>query len=126
MTYPPVFPLAAGSAAVTALLGSNPVRVWPFGQAPQNETRPYAVHQLIYGAPANSMSCAPDVDNAGVQVDVYAKTASDAREATSALRDAFEGAHNQVVAWNGESWDPPTGLYRVSFTVEFWTGRNAS
>lgn len=126
MTYPPVFSLAASSAAVVALLGSSPVRFWPFGQAPQNESRPYAVHQLIYGAPENSMSCAPDIDNAGVQVDVYAQTVSAAREVANALRDAFEEAHNQVVAWNGETWDQPTGLYRVSFTAEFWTGRNAS
>jgi NMD protein affecting ribosome stability and mRNA decay len=126
VNYPPVFSLAAGSAAVVALLGSNPVRVWPFGQAPQNETRPYAVHQLIYGSPENSMSCTPDIDNTGIQIDVYAQTASAAREVVRALTDAFEAAHNQVVAWNGETKDVPTGLYRVSFTVEFWTGRNAS
>lgn len=130
MTYPPVFILAVASAAVVALFGPSPVRVWPFGRAPSKGEPtygvPYAVHQLIYGAPANSMSCVPDVDNAGVQIDVYAKTVTDAREAANALRDAFEAAHNQVVAWNGESKDQPTGLYRVSFTVEFWTGRNAS
>lgn len=126
MTYPPVFTLAAGSAAVTALLGTNPVRVWPFGMAPQNETRPYAVHQLIYGSPENSMSCAPDIDNTGIQLDAFAKTASEAREVANALRDAFEAAHNQVVAWNGETKDVPTGLFRVSMTVEFWTNRGQS
>lgn len=120
--YPDIFQLASASAAVKAALGSNPVRFWPFGKAPQDESRPYALHQLIYGAPVNTLGCVPEADNFGVQVDVYAKSVTDARSATRALRDAFE-PHGHIVAWNGEFWEPATGLYRISFTVEFWTDR---
>ena len=120
--YPDIFQLASTSVAVTAALGSNPTRFWPFGQAPQDEARPYAVHQLVYGSPVNTLGCVPEADNYGVQVDVYAKTVTAARSATQALRDAFE-PHGHIVAWNGEFWEPATGLYRISFTVEFWTDR---
>lgn len=123
--YPPIFSIATGSGAVTALLGSNPTRFYPFSSAPQNETRPYAVHQLIYGNPDNSLSCIPSEDLYGIQVDAYAQTATAAREVAAALRDAFEASYNHVVAWNGEEKDIPTGLYRVSMTVEFWTERSS-
>ena len=122
---PDVFNIAKQSSAVTALLGTTP-RFYPFGKAPQNETRPYAVWQVVYGNPDNSLSCVPTEDSYGVQVDAYAKTATDAREVAAALRDAFEESFNHVVSWNGEFWESATGLYRVSFTAEFWTTRPGS
>lgn len=120
--YPDVFTIAVADAAVTALLGSNPTRLWPFGEAPQDEDRPYAVHQLIYGSPENTLACVPASDLFGVQFDAYAKTVSGARSVAEALRDAYE-PHAYVVAWNGEFREAATGLYRVSFTVEFHTDR---
>lgn len=125
MMYPPAFAIAAANSGVTAVLGTSPTRFWPFGHVPQSETRPYAVHQLIYGSPDNSLSCVPSEDNFGLQIDAYAKTVTDARAVAAALRDAFEETYNQVVAWNGEFWEQATGLYRVSFTVEFWTERSS-
>lgn len=121
--YPDVFGIAASSPAVVSALGSNPTRFWPFGTAPQNEQRPYAVHQLAYGTPENTLSCPPNTDLFGVQVDAYARSVTEARTVGAALRDAFEGAGNHVTAWNGESWEQATGLWRVSMTVEFWTDR---
>ena len=123
--YPDIFTLAKNSAAVTALLGNNPVRFWPFGTAPQNEQRPYAVHQLVYGTPANTLSCPPSEDMMGVQVDAYARNVSEARSVADALRDAIEDDMNHVVAWNGEDFEPATGLWRVSFTAEFWVPRGS-
>lgn len=127
--YPNLFPLARDSAAVTALLGSSPVRFWPFDIAPgpngAGYAVPYAVHQLIYGNPDNSLSCTPKEDMAGIQIDAYGATASEAREVSAALRDAIEADFNHVVSYNGEFWDQPSGLYRVSFTAEFWTERGS-
>lgn len=125
MAYPPVFALAAGSTEVTDLLGAAPTRFWPFGTAPQNEARPYAYHQLIYGTPENTLNCPPATDNVGIQIDAYAKTVTDARNVGEALRQAMEPA-GYVVGLNGEFWEQNTGLYRVSFTVEFWTDRQNS
>lgn len=123
MSYPAIFQMAASSAAVTALLGTSPTRFWPFGRAQQNQQRPYAVHQHIYGTPQNTLSCPADIDNVGIQVDAYGTEVTQARQVSEALRDAFEDAQGNIVALNGEDWEEDTGLYRVSFTVEFWPNR---
>lgn len=123
--FPEVFQIASANAGVTALLGSAPTRFYPFGKAPQNETRPYAIFQTVYGNPVNSLPCTPSEDLFGVQIDCYAKTVSGARDVASALRDAFEATYNHVVAYNGEDWETTTGLWRVSFTVEFWAVRSS-
>lgn len=120
--YPPVFQLASASAAVKSLIGSSPVRLWPFGGAGNTPTKPYAVWQVVYGSPENALSDRPDMDGYGVQIDCYGTTASSARNVAAALRDAFEPA-GYVTAYNGEFVDQPTGLARVSFTVEFLTPR---
>lgn len=130
MSYPPVFEIATDSAAVLVALGSPITRLWPFAIAPQPGAPgygvPYATHQLVYGTPDNSLSCVPREDMFGVQFDVYGTNAEAVRDAADALRDAFEGTFNHVVAWNGEDWEPATGLWRVSFTTEFWTPRASS
>jgi hypothetical protein len=61
----------------------------------------------------------------GVQVDAYAKDVTAARNVGEALREAMEPA-GYVVSLNGEMWEQNTGLYRVSFTVEFWQDRQSS
>lgn len=126
MSYPAVFSYATASTGVTARLGTNPTRFWPFDISPAPNDAgyglPYATHQLVYGTPENTLGCAPDTDLVGIQVDVYASTASDARAASEALRDAME-PHGHVVSLLGEEWEQATGLYRTGFTVEFWQDR---
>src|SRR5690606_37979010 len=90
MSYPPVFKYAAASPAVTALLGSNRPRVYMFGMAPQNVAYPYAVWQMVGGAPENYLTNTPNIDAFTTQIDVYATTANAARACAMALRDAFE------------------------------------
>lgn len=123
--FPPVYQIASQSAGVLAVLGTPP-RFTPFGKIRQDVSKPYAVWQTVYGNPDNSLSCIPTEDLFGVQVDCYAKEATDARNVAEALRDAFESSYNPVTAWNGEFWETATGLYRVSFTAEFWTTRTGS
>ena len=122
---PEVFPIATASPSVLSVLGTGPTRLWPFGNAPQNETRPYAVFQTVYGNPDNKLACPPTEDLWGVQFDAYAKTVSEARAVAEALRNAYEASGNYVVAYNGEDREPATMLWRVSFTVEFWTERTS-
>lgn len=119
--YPPVYRLVRDDASVQAVLGTEP-RVYPFGQAPQFPVRPYAVWQVISGAPENYINDAPNTDSFGVQVDVYADTAAEVRSCGLALRTAIErGAH--VVSWRGEDKEDDTNLYRLSFDADFWTSR---
>jgi len=126
MSYPPVFGYATASPTVTGLLGTAPTRFWPFDIAPAPTQAgyglPYSTHQLVYGSPENSLSCPAGTDLVGIQVDAYAKTVTQARTVTEALRDALE-PHGYVVSLLGEEWEQATGLYRSGFTVEFWQDR---
>jgi len=126
--YPPVFEYVAANAGATALLGASPTRFWPFAIAPQKGQTgyalPYAVHQLVYGTPENTLGCTPTTDNAGVQIDAYGKNATEARAVLTALRDAIE-PYGYIVSYNGETWEADTGLYRASLTAEFWEDRGS-
>lgn len=120
--FPPIFAVCAASAAVKALLGSNPVRLYPFAEAPQGVIHPYAVWQIVGGSPENYLNQVPDLDGFSLQVDVYAATGTSARDVAKALRDAIEPiAH--ITRWGGESKDPDTASYRISFDVAWLTPR---
>lgn len=121
---PPIFEVCSADTDVQTLLGDGVrLRLYPFGEAPQEDPRAYAVWQTVYGAPENYLGTSPDVDSFGIQVDVYAKTASDARDVAKALRNAIEPfAH--IVGWDGESRDPSTRAYRFSFTVDWFVDRS--
>ena len=120
--YPSIFATCSVVAGVTAVLGTNPVRLYPFGTAVQAGSKPYAVWQVIGGGPENDINQTPDVDLYAIQFDAYATTASAARDVAEALRDAIEpSAH--VVSWRGEEKDTETNLYRYSFDVDWWEHR---
>lgn len=119
---PPIFQVCAAAAGVTALLGTGPTRLFPFGNAPQGVTLPYAVWQMVSGSPENYLGEVPDIDQYTIQIDVYANRGSTARQVAEALRDAIEPqAH--IVGWNGESTDPDTGHKRYGFDVEWHVPR---
>lgn len=120
--YPPVFSVVAADAGVQSALGTNPVRVYPFGEAPDGVGFPYAVWQIVSGGPENYISNAPDLDTYIVQIDVYGLTPTGVRAAAEALRDAIEPVAH-IVAWRGESRDVESGSFRYSFDVEFMTDR---
>lgn len=123
---PPIVQYAQRDPAVCTLIGGNPTRLWPFDSAPQPDhpgyCLPYSTWQLVYGSPDNYVNQSPDADNVGIQVDAFAQTPSGARAVMLALRGALE-PYGLVVSYNGEDKDPATGLYRASFTIEFWTDR---
>lgn len=115
---PPIFAVCAADAAVQSALGTNPVRLYQFGFAPQKVAAPYAVWQLVGGVPGNYITGLPDHDQLAVQVDVYGITSTEVRTATLALRDAIE-PHAHIVAWRGEDREAETMLFRVSFDLDW-------
>ncbi|MCH4563345.1 DUF3168 domain-containing protein [Halomonas sp. EGI 63088] len=119
---PPIFPICAAVPAVTALLGSGPTRLYPFGEAPQGVALPYAVWRIINGAPENYVDGPPDIDRWSVQVDVYARTVSDVTAVAEALRDAIE-PHAHVVRWGDQDTDPDTNNRHIGFDVSWWHPR---
>lgn len=120
--FPPIFAICSASTAVKALIGTSPVRLYPFGDAPQTVTKPYVVWQTVTGQPENYVSNTPDIDSYTVQVDVYATTATGARDVAKAMRDAIE-PYAHVVRWGGESRDSETQNYRFSFDVDWFVRR---
>lgn len=114
----PIFNVCAASPAVTALIGSNPVRLYPFGLQDDVVAYPYVVWQNISGAPENYLDRRPDADSYTLQVDVYADTVTSATAVATALRDAIE-PHAYITRCGGQSRDPTTKRYRYSFDVDW-------
>lgn len=116
--FPRLFELCAADPALSALLGDNPFRLFPAGDAPQSGDRPYAVWQVASGGPENYLNQRPNADRFLIQLDVYAPKLADARAIGEALRDVVEPV-SHVVAFRGESREEDTRLFRVSFDVEW-------
>lgn len=121
--YPPIFKLCADNEKVTALLGTNPTRFYLFGLAPQDVARPYVVWQTIGGEPENYLGNRPDVDYFDIQINVYARSASEAIAVVKAIRDALED-DAYITRWGGDDRDPNTKDFVYTFDIEFITQRN--
>lgn len=119
---PPIFPVCAGAVSVTALLGTAPTRLYPFGEAPQRVALPYAVWRHIGGSPENTLDSPPDIDQFSLQVDIYAATGSSATDVAKAIRDAIE-PHAHIVRWGNQDTDPDTGNKHVGFDVDWHVPR---
>lgn len=118
MKYPPIFQVAAADPAVTALLGTNPTRLYLFGMAPDTPAGTYCVWQVVNGSPESFLAGRPDAEAYGLQVDVYGATAAAARAAGHAIEYAVELSAT-ITSYNGETKDAETGLYRYSFDVDW-------
>lgn len=118
---PPIFSLCAADAAVTALLGSAPVRLYPFGLAPQGVARPYAMWQGT-AAPENYIAGRADADAWSIQVDIYAGTDQLARDTAAAVRHAVE-LSAYVTALRIMPRDPETMDYRYTMQIDFIVSR---
>lgn len=115
---PPIFTICAAVPAVTNLIGLSPVRLYPFGLAPQGVLKPYVTWQTISGSPENYLGNLPDADSWTVQVDVWADTAAKVLDVARALRDALE-PNAYITGWGNQSQERDTMLYRYPFTVDF-------
>jgi len=120
--YPPLFDVANASSAVKALIGSSPVRLWPFGEAIQGAALPYVVWQSIGGRPENYITNVPDIDNFNLQVDIYGATAASVRAVAQELRDVIEPVAH-ITSWRGERKDFETSNYRFTFDVSWFVKR---
>lgn len=118
---PQVFPLLAGSPAVTALIGTNPVRAYRHGEAPQNVKAPYVTWSAPGGAPANAFegACA---DQFRVQVDCWSDNDAGVEILAAAVRAALEPAAH-LVAYLADERDTTTRRFRISFAFDWWLSR---
>ena len=119
---PPIFQTLKATAAVTALLGTKPLRFYPWGQAPQNPTKPYATYGVFNGNPENYLDRTPDIDNMGTQIDIWATTGKSCDDCFIALRDALEPL-GHMITFQSATKDPETQLYTARMEFDFWTPR---
>lgn len=120
---PPVFATVKNNAAVQAAFGASPVRVYPFGQAPDKPVDPYCVWRISAGTPENFINQRPDIDAYTVQFDVYGLTAASVEAGARALRDALEGACH-ITSWLGTDREASTGRYSYRFLADWWVPRS--
>lgn len=125
---PPIFP-TVNVPAVQALLktGNGPLRFYAWGMAPDNVEKPYAVWRQVFGSPENYLGGRPDIDTFTTQIDVYAadvagQRAAKAREIADAISYAIEGVAH-VTSWIGDSRDPDTRNFVVTFQADWWVNR---
>jgi hypothetical protein len=119
--FPPIFVVLSAVPAITAILGTNPVKIYP-NEAKQGTKAPYVVWNLTNGNPENYLGNLPDLDEYTTQVDVYADTLEEARTIAKLLRDAIEPVAH-ITAWLGEDTDFETKLEVLSFDVDWKTDR---
>lgn len=118
MITTPLVNLCRASSAVREVLGESPVRIYPFGLAPKDVGRPYAVFQTIGGSAAMYLGDVPDYDNASLQIDVYDNELAGAIQAAKAIRGAIE-SNCYVTRYDEDGKDPATGLKRCGFDVDW-------
>jgi hypothetical protein len=120
--FPAVFQALKASAAVKAIVGTNPPRIYRHGRAPQDTTRPYITWAVIAGAPENHLSGTPPTDRVTVQIDCWHQTDSGVEALATAARDACEPyAHMTAIVANDQ--EPETKLYRVGLQFDWWVDR---
>jgi hypothetical protein len=118
----PIFQILKDDLAVTAFVGTNPCRIFPFGEAPQGTEYPYATYTLISAAPENYISNLPNVDDQVIQIDVWGKTAADVVNLAKAMRDALEPSCH-MTNYGNYGRDLETKSYRATLSFEYFLDR---
>ena len=119
---PPIFTLLSASSSVKALLGTSPLRVFPWGEAPQTTLKPYATYIVYSGQPENTQGETPEMDSLSTQVDVWAESVSSCVSVAEAVRDALE-PYAHMTNFSSASPDEETGLFRQRMDFDFFEAR---
>lgn len=119
----PIFTLLAANASITALVGTNPVRVWE-DTVPDDlaDQRPYIVWGTVGGAPENYMGDLPGIDSARLQVDVYSTTKAQARALAKLVRNTLESSMH-MIGTPISLYEPDTKLHRYLLEFQIWQNR---
>lgn len=120
MKQVPIFEWIKDDSDIKQSFGDD-VRVYPFHDAPHGSALeyPYAVWQEISGTNDACLRGNGLAEQYRIQFDVFAKTASGALSAASALELALE-SKGYTASYNLRTREPVTKDYRVSFDMEFW------
>ena len=120
---PTLFAILNADATVKSYLGSNPLRVFPWGAAPDNVKKPYAVYGVYSGTPQNYLSQVPDIDSMGTQLNIYAETVASLQDCFDVVRDVLE-PHAHITNFTTPDRDSDTRLYSCRMEFDFWENRS--
>lgn len=127
IALPTPFPILALDAAVRALIGSNPVRCFPHGAAPQGVAYPYVTYTAASIAPINSLdNGGARADTTLVQISAWGANTADgvgsAQAVYAAVRACMERDHD-IEAVRDMGRDAETGSYRIDIDVRMFVHR---
>lgn len=102
----------------TALLGTDPVRFFEFGQAPELEALPYATWQELNFSPFFTYDRQGNpTDLLKTQIDVWATTTAEVRAIVREIRLALNPYVD--VTFCQFTWDQPSKLYRAIIHINY-------
>jgi len=114
----PIFEICATNAEVLKVLGPSMIRMYMFDARPEKLTYPYATVQNFAGSAEMYLGTLPDVDTWSIQVDIFAKSTTEAKAVAKAIRNAI-GPHSYITRWGIQSIDDETKSFRYSFDVDW-------
>lgn len=122
-----LFARLAATGAVTALLGTSPVRVYPV-QVPEEAPLPHARYVRVATERPAAMTGYPGLSTATFQIDVWAaddeaaKACADAiRVALAYWRDAGSGVQGALIETESSDFEEDRNEYRVMLSVDVFT-----
>lgn len=123
---PNLFPLLRDAAAVTAIIGTSPVRFFRHGSAPQGVSAPYLTQLAVDITPEINLSDLPPTDACRVQISCWSDNAGTGSlgvvTLAEAVRDAIE-PHHHITDIRDMGRDPETQRYRIDLDVTVWNHR---
>lgn len=119
---PKLFEILNNNVQVKLNLGANPLRIYPWGRAPQDVRKPYAVYAVYSGTPENYLGNLPDIDNKGTQINIYAEDHLELEGCFIAIRNALE-PHAHMTNFSSPDREPNTDLYTARMEFDFWDAR---
>lgn len=120
--FPNIYATLLEDNAVTSIIGSNPMRAYRHGSAPQDTSKPYIVYSIISGVPENNLSAVPNVDKYSIQVDCYHQTDSGVQSLTIAVRNSLESI-GYMTNIPVDEREPETKLFRITMDFDIWLNR---
>ena len=119
---PPVFATLKASAAVKAIVGTNPPRIFRHGDAPQDTAKPYVTWEIEDIDPANNLSAVPVIDRVTVTLHCWHPTDAGIVLLVQTVRDAIE-PHAHMVGAPVDEREPQTRLFHMATVFDWFVNR---
>jgi len=118
---PEIYTILNASTSVKLLMGA-PVRVYPWGRAPENVKKPYGVYMVYNANSENYLDKSPDMDNKGTQLNLYSDSAANLEECFTEVRDTIE-PYAHMISFSTPALDDDTNFYSCTMEFDFWEAR---